>query len=158
MTVIQTRPLDRDVRPESKAIPRPPCAQRPDDWDLDTGTPESWRQAVQICHRCPLLTQCQRMAAALTESGDRPRAMIWAGVGYDNSGRAIQDLDRHCSTPVDSRRPTRIVRSRAVCTSGSAESQTTRRDSDGAIQRRIVLGRGVVRRSDTDDHEPTMGR
>ncbi|WP_306360015.1 hypothetical protein [Nocardia sp. CC227C] len=144
--------MDRDIHAENKSIPRPPCAQHPDNWDLDTGTPDAWRQAVAACHECPLLVQCQRMAAALVESGEGPRAMIWAGVGYDNSGRVIQDLDRHRIAPADRQRPTRIVRTQAVCKKGSAEQLTTSRSAPrtprGGIQRQIVLGRSVIRCSD----------
>lgn len=153
MTVTQNRSLDRDGRAAGRSTPRPPCAERPDDWDLDTGTPDAWRQAVAACRECPLFVECQRMASTLTESGEGPRAMIWAGVGYDNSGKVVQNLDRHRTTPVDRQRPTSIVRTLAVCAGDSGESlappraasRTIRREPRGAIQRQIVLGRNMVR-------------
>ncbi|SUA72782.1 Uncharacterised protein [Nocardia otitidiscaviarum] len=152
MTVTQNRSLDRDTHAENKSIPRPPCAQHPDGWDLDTGTPDAWRQAVAACHACPLFVQCQRMATALVEAGEGPRAMIWAGVGYDNSGKVIPNLDRHRIAPVDRQRPTRIVRTQTVCKKGSGEPLTTARTVSrtprGGIQRQIVLGRSVIRCSD----------
>ncbi|WP_282780249.1 hypothetical protein, partial [Nocardia sp. CC201C] len=87
------------------------------------------------------------MATALVEAGEGPRAMIWAGVGYDNSGRVIPNLDRHRIAPVDRQRPTRIVRTQAVCKKGSGEPLTTARAASmtprGGIQRQIVLGRSV---------------
>ncbi|APE36946.1 hypothetical protein BOX37_26810 [Nocardia mangyaensis] len=82
--------------------------------------------------------------------------MIWAGVGYDNSGKVVQNLDRHRTTPVDRQRPTRIVRTRAVCAGGSSEapsraaSGTTRREPAAAIQRQIILGRNMIRSSDPE--------
>ncbi|WP_327146913.1 hypothetical protein [Nocardia sp. NBC_01327] len=94
-----------------RSAARPPCADVPNDWDLDVGTPETWRTAVQICRDCPLLADCSRLAKAFIARGDAPRAMIWAGVGYDNVGRVVDDLDRHRIAPIDRSRPMRIIRS-----------------------------------------------
>ncbi|WP_280393725.1 hypothetical protein [Nocardia brasiliensis] len=89
---------------------KPLCADRPDDWDLDTGTPDAWRNAIEICGRCPLLGQCRELAETLTDRGDVPRAMIWAGVPYDNAGKIVENLDRYRTTPLDHRRPLQIIR------------------------------------------------
>ncbi|WP_157573990.1 hypothetical protein [Nocardia jejuensis] len=92
---------------------RPPCAEDPSAWDLDVGTPESWRIAVEICQHCPLLIQCRGRAENFIARGDAPRAMIWAGVGYDNAGKIVENLDRHRIAPVDRNRPMRIIRTSA---------------------------------------------
>ncbi|MGV9411250.1 hypothetical protein ACWDOP_15140 [Nocardia sp. NPDC003693] len=92
---------------------RPPCADGPNDWDLDVGTPESWRAAVQTCHGCHLLAHCKQLAQNFIERGDAPRAMIWAGVAYDGSGRVVENLERHRAASVDHKRPMRIIRSGA---------------------------------------------
>lgn len=112
---------------------RPPCADGPDDWDLDVGNPESWRSAVRTCAACPLLAECSQLAQALTARGDGPRAMIWAGVAYDSAGRVVENLDRHRTTPLDHKRPLRIIRTgaRPVCTEPAPATP----------RRRIVLGR-----------------
>lgn len=111
---------------------RPPCADGPDDWDLDVGNPESWRAAVRICSGCPLLSECSQLAQTLIARGDTPRAMIWAGVAYDSAGRIVENLDRHRTTPVDHKRPLRIIRTgaRPVCTEPAPPTP----------RRRIVLG------------------
>lgn len=96
--------------PTRNTKPKPPCAEHPDDWDLDVGNPETWRSAVAICHSCPLFSQCAELATTLNEHGMPPRSMIWAGIGYDGSGSAIEDLDRHRAGPVEYRRPLVIVR------------------------------------------------
>ena len=114
---------------------RPPCAEVPDSWDLDTGTPETWHSAVRICAGCPLYTQCSRLAQTLIERGDAPRAMIWAGVAYDNSGNVIEDLDRHRTVPIDHKRPMRIIRNGPRPSRGSAVANS------GAPKRHLVLGR-----------------
>lgn len=89
---------------------RPPCADCPNGWDLDVGTPESWRTAVEVCRNCPLRAKCAQLAQELVTSGDVPRAMIWAGTAYDNAGRVIENLDRYRINPIDQRRPMRIIR------------------------------------------------
>lgn len=89
---------------------RPPCADGPNDWDLDAGTPESWRTAVQVCRSCPLLSTCQELAQVFIARGEAPRAVIWAGVAYDNAGRVVDDLDRHRVMSIDQKRPMRITR------------------------------------------------
>ncbi|WP_069159698.1 hypothetical protein [Nocardia altamirensis] len=96
-----------------KTAARPACEGMSDDWDLDVGTPIRWKVAVRICHSCPLLSQCQEFAQTLIARGDAPRALIWAGVGYDNSGRVVDDLDRYRPLPIDRNRPLRIIRNGA---------------------------------------------
>ncbi|MEU1985876.1 hypothetical protein [Nocardia sp. NPDC019395] len=117
-----------------KSVQRPPCAEVPDSWDLDSGTPDAWQSAVHTCYGCPLFEQCKRLAQTLIERGDAPRAMIWAGVAYDNSGNVIENLDRHRTAPIDHKRPMRIIRNGPRPTAhGTAVS--------GAPKRHIVLGR-----------------
>ncbi|WP_405136700.1 hypothetical protein [Nocardia sp. NBC_01388] len=112
---------------------RPPCATCPNDWDLDVGTPESWRAAVEVCGSCPLRSKCEQLASTLITRGDAPKAMIWAGVAYDNSGRVIENLDRYRVTPLDHRRPMRIIR-----TGTSAQPAESVPE---APRRHLVLGR-----------------
>lgn len=115
-----------------RAAHRPPCADGPDDWDLDVGNPESWRAAVRICSGCPLLTECSQLAQTLITRGDGPRAMIWAGVAYDSAGKIVENLDRHRTAPIDHKRPLRIIRTgaRPVCAEPAPPTP----------RRRIVLG------------------
>jgi hypothetical protein len=89
---------------------QPPCAGSPNTWDLDAGTPDSWRTAVATCRSCPLFAECGRQAQALIARGDGPRAVIWAGVAYDNAGKVVENLDGHRTNSVDNRRPLRIIR------------------------------------------------
>ncbi|MGK8503865.1 hypothetical protein [Nocardia asiatica] len=117
MSITRTLPMDAGSLATAKvsSIPaksnqRPPCADVPDNWDMDTGNPDAWRAAVRTCQSCPLLAQCQQLAQSLTARGDGPRAMIWAGVAYDNSGGVIENLDRHRAAPIDHKRPMRIIR------------------------------------------------
>ncbi|WP_327148032.1 hypothetical protein [Nocardia sp. NBC_01329] len=93
-----------------KSVQRPPCADVPDSWDLDSGTPESWHTAIRTCYSCPLFEHCSKLAQTLIERGDAPRAMIWAGIAYDNSGNVVENLDRHRAVPIDHKRPMRIIR------------------------------------------------
>ncbi|MBL1079744.1 hypothetical protein JK358_35620 [Nocardia sp. 2] len=82
-----------------------------------------------------MLQGCQDLVETLAARGDGPRAMIWAGVGYDNSGKAIDNLDRYRGAPSETRRPLRIIR-----TGGDpvhAESALR------APARRIILGRQI---------------
>ncbi|MFE7801037.1 hypothetical protein [Nocardia sp. NPDC057440] len=118
---------------KTKSAQRPPCADGPDDWDMDAGNPDSWRTAVGTCRRCPLLAQCEQMVQALIERGDGPRAMIWAGVAYDNSGNVVENLDRHRTAPIDHKRPMQIIRN------GPRQLRTT--PALTAPRRHIVLGR-----------------
>ncbi|BCK57300.1 hypothetical protein [Nocardia wallacei] len=120
----------------TKSTHRPPCADGPDDWDLDVGTPESWRSAIRTCHSCPLFANCDQLAQTLIARGDAPRAMIWAGVAYDSAGRVVENLDRHRATPIDHKRPLRIIHNgpRPVCTEPAPPTP----------HRRIVLGRRRV--------------
>jgi|GEM_PF-6826999 len=117
----------------STAVRRPPCADVPNDWDLDVGTPDSWRTAVQICHACPLFDQCTDLAQDLIERGLGPRAMIWAGVAYDGAGRVVENLDRHRVAAIDHKRPLRIIRN------GDRPMRTD--PAPAAPQRHLVLGR-----------------
>ncbi|MGW4244736.1 hypothetical protein [Nocardia sp. NPDC004722] len=111
---------------------RPPCADGPDHWDLDIGTPETWRAAVQTCHDCPLLASCEQLVQALINRGDNPRAMIWAGIAYDNAGKVVEDLDRHRTVLTDHRRPIRIIRT----------GENPRHAEPAPVpQRMLVLGR-----------------
>ncbi len=138
MSTNQSRPTTIVARPavRPRTFPartqRPPCADGPDDWDLDVGTPESWRAAVLACQDCPLRVSCEQLAQELTARGAGPRAMIWAGVAYDSAGKIVENLDRHRAAPLDHRRPLRIVRTgaRPVCA-----------EPTPSIPRRIVLGR-----------------
>ncbi len=115
------------------AVRRPPCADGPNDWDLDVGTPDSWRAAVQICRGCPLFDDCSELAQNLIDRGLAPRSMIWAGVGYDGAGRVVENLDRHRAAAIDHKRPLRIIRnSQRPLRAGS---------TSGAPQRLLVLGR-----------------
>ncbi|MBB5918785.1 hypothetical protein BJY24_007697 [Nocardia transvalensis] len=124
------------ARPLPKSSHRPPCADGPDDWDLDVGTPESWQSAVRTCHSCPLFDNCSQLAQSLITRGDGPRAMIWAGVAYDSAGRVVENLERHRATPIDHKRPLRIIRTgpRPVCVEPSPPTP----------HRHIVLGRRRV--------------
>ncbi|WP_216897873.1 hypothetical protein [Nocardia alni] len=115
------------------AVRRPPCADGPNDWDLDVGTPDSWRAAVQICQGCPLFAECAELAQNLIERGLAPRSMIWAGVGYDGAGRVVDNLDRHRAAAIDHKRPLRIIRN------GQRPLHTG--STSGAPQRFLVLGR-----------------
>ncbi|MFQ6395311.1 hypothetical protein ACLMAJ_17810 [Nocardia sp. KC 131] len=74
---------------------RLPCAEQPERWDLGTGTSETWMESMQICLRCPLRAPCARRAAHMVELGWPPYEMVWAGVGYDRSGKVIEDLARY---------------------------------------------------------------
>jgi len=117
----------------SRSAHKPPCADGPDDWDLDTGNPDTWRAAMRVCESCPLFARCEQLVRTLTERGTGPRAMIWAGVAYDNTGKVVTDLDRHRVTPIDHKRPLRIIRT------GSRPAPA---EPVAAIpRRRIVLGR-----------------
>lgn len=124
---------------EAKSQPRPPCAKRPDDWDLDTGTPTTWRQAVATCHSCPLLTPCRTLAKSLIARGQTPRSMIWAAVGYDNAGNVIPDLDRHRTTSADHKRPTMVIRTAIPYRVRKSAMPTPAAAVSG---RRIVIHRG----------------
>jgi hypothetical protein len=119
----------------------PPCAECPDKWDLDAGSPETWRSAVQTCVDCPLLAECAELASSLTARGQAPRAMIWAGVGYDNSGNIVACLDRYRVLPFDVKRPTSIIRN-PHATLSVVDSALEREQAPAApTERRIVLRR-----------------
>ncbi|WP_345497787.1 hypothetical protein [Nocardia callitridis] len=104
---------------------------------MDTGSPEAWHAAVQVCGSCPLAAQCTQLVRELIERGDGPRAMIWAGVAYDNSGTIVENLDRHRVTPVGHKRPMRIIRN------GSRPLRAG--PALAAPRRHIVLGRPLER-------------
>ncbi|WP_067900435.1 hypothetical protein [Nocardia vaccinii] len=131
-TSIETRPATRQVTAfPRRTAQRPPCADDPNDWDLDVGTPDSWRAAVQTCFECPLRVTCDQLVQELTARGDGPRAMIWAGVAYDSTGRIVDNLERHRAAPLDHRRPLRIIRT-GTRPAAAAPAPST--------PRRIVLG------------------
>ncbi|RJO79872.1 hypothetical protein D5S18_00945 [Nocardia panacis] len=132
MTLTHAHPV-APVAP--KSAQRPPCADLPRDWDMDTGTPDTWRTAVRLCQGCPLLTQCRQLAQTLTARGDGPRAMIWAGVAYDAAGKVVENLEAHRVVSADHKRPIRIVRNgpRPMC------SETVK----ATPKRRIVLGQRI---------------
>lgn len=68
-----------------------PCRDDPAGWDIDrSGVLALWA-AVRACRMdCPLLDSCRMVA----RSGRVPvRAMVWAGVVYDDRGRTV-DLNR----------------------------------------------------------------
>ncbi|MFE3261062.1 hypothetical protein ACFXPS_38860 [Nocardia sp. NPDC059091] len=111
---------------------RPPCAEGPNDWDLDIGTPDAWRAAVEVCRSCPLLTECAQLAQGFIDRGDAPRSMIWAGVPYDNSGKIVENLDRHRIAPFDRKRPMRIIR--------TSPSPSHHELVSSAPRRHLVLG------------------
>lgn len=161
MSTAQIRPLDVDSpapvkvsslsvqasqtsqKPSSpaKSAQRPPCADVPDSWDLDTGTPDAWHTAVRTCYSCPLIDQCRQLAQSLIRRGDGPRAMIWAGVAYDNSGNIVENLDRHRTVPIDHKRPLRIIR--------NSPRPKRIQSAPTAPRRHIVLGR-PLRATGTD--------
>lgn len=128
-------PVDVSTSTPKNSV-RPPCAGSPADWDLDAGGPEAWRSAVRVCASCPLADRCAQLAQTFIDRGDTPRAMIWAGVAYDNSGRVIENLDAHRPALIDHKRPVRIIR-------------TGRRPRDAAPalpapRRHFVLGRPLA--------------
>ncbi|MEV6280202.1 hypothetical protein [Nocardia sp. NPDC051832] len=112
---------------------RPSCADAPGNWDLDIGTPDIWRAAVEVCASCPLLGECRELVTALLERGEGPRAMIWAGVGYDSQGKVIENLDRHRTGVGDLQRPLRIIRTGPLVPQQESVVPVPRR--------RLVLGR-----------------
>ncbi|MQY23875.1 hypothetical protein [Nocardia macrotermitis] len=114
---------------------RPSCADGPNDWDLDVGTPDSWRAAVRICQECPLLNDCAESVRTLTDRGMGPRSMIWAGVAYDATGRVLENLDRHRITPLDHKPPLRIIR--------HSERPRGTENAPAAPRRHLILGRGL---------------
>ncbi|NUS42317.1 MAG: hypothetical protein HOQ24_01270 [Mycobacteriaceae bacterium] len=113
---------------------QPPCAERPDQWDIDVGGPEAWQRAVAVCNDCPLLPQCQALANELQNRGIGPRAMIWAGVGYDGSGRVIRNLNIYRHGRGRNPLPLTIRRTGRVETEFPDES-----DAGGSSARRIVI-------------------
>ncbi|KAA8881891.1 hypothetical protein F3087_40185 [Nocardia colli] len=124
------------ARGSTKPARKPPCADHPDDWDLDTGTPDSWREAIRMCADCPLFRQCDQLAQNLISRGDSPRAMIWAGIAYDNTGKVIENLDRHRATPLDHRRPLQIIRNGPRPVPAAPKS--------AAPHRHLILGHPLV--------------
>lgn len=94
-----THPMSRSVLPLDRAELVTPCAEYPEDWDLDAGSPERWRRAAQLCHEaCPLREPCAARAQALIGRNTPPVAMIWAGIAYNRRGKAIKDLDKYHAT------------------------------------------------------------
>ncbi|WP_110040713.1 hypothetical protein [Nocardia neocaledoniensis] len=99
---------------------------------MERGNAETWREAVRICGECPLFVQCAELAGALAAKGQRPRAMIWAGVAYDGAGAVIQDLEWY-------RPDSRHSRGLRVIRTSSRPCATTAPIS--APRRHLVLGR-----------------
>jgi hypothetical protein len=125
------------VRATTPIKPKPPCANRPDDWDLDVGTPDIWSEAVRTCRQCPILAQCCELVATLTAHGMPPRSMIWAAIGYDGSGNPIENLDRHRARPIPHKQPLRIVRTGPAYV--PASRQRLPDDSCPATPRRTII-------------------
>ncbi|WP_157121181.1 hypothetical protein [Nocardia miyunensis] len=139
MAIMHTnRPADESPAPtqvsaiRGRSTRRPPCADGPDNWDMDSGTPDSWRAAVRICSECPLYTNCRELVETLTARGNGPRGMIWAGVAYDAAGKIVENLDRHRVGLIDHKRPLRIIH--------NGERPVGAESASPAPQRRIVLG------------------
>jgi hypothetical protein len=129
------------ARARTPRKPKPPCAARPDDWDLDIGTPAIWQEAVRICHGCPILAQCRELAETLIAHGMPPRSLIWAGVGYDGSGNVIENLDLHRVRPVEHKRPLRIVRTGRVYVRFAGQRQPDGDPGSTPPRRTIMLRR-----------------
>lgn len=133
----------------SKSVSRPPCADRPDDWDLDMGTLDSWRAAVSVCENCPLLAGCADLAQTLIERGAAPRALIWAGVAYDSAGRVVEHLERYRSTSMVDRRPIRIVHN-VTRPAGAGNGRFGTGSIPSAPRRLFVLGSRELRPTGTE--------
>lgn len=134
--------------------PKPPCADHPDDWDLDVGSPETWHRAVETCGHCPLFDQCRELAIGLAAHGTPPRAMIWAGTGYDGSGHVVDNLDRHRAGPIERKRPLVIVRTGPEYRRDEEEPTVRQCDSTSTtLRRHIVLRRQPIAgvRTGTED-------
>jgi hypothetical protein len=120
---------------QPQGLSRPPCADNPLWWDLDAGSRDTWPRALAICRACPQLAACRGLVEQLAERGAGPRSMIWAGVGYDGSGKQITELT--CYTPprvaVRRRRVESIVRTGTVCLPAPAVTSH-------APRREFVLG------------------
>jgi hypothetical protein len=129
------------ARARTPSKPKPPCAARPDDWDLDIGTPAIWQEAVRICRRCPILAQCRELAENLIAHGMPPRSLIWAGVGYDGCGNVIENLDRHRIRPIEPKRPLRIVRTGPVYVRPADQRQPNGDPASTPLRRTIMLRR-----------------
>jgi hypothetical protein len=124
--------------------PKPPCAANPGDWDLDTGTPDIWQEAVRTCHGCLILAQCREFAGTLTVRGTPPRSMIWAGVAYDGSGEVIENLDQHRVGPVGRRQLLRIVRTEPVYPRPDVGPRSEEGAFSASPRRTVVLRRAAV--------------
>ena len=129
------------ARSTTPSTPKPLCATRPDDWDLDIGTPAVWQEAARTCHGCPILAQCRELAETLIAHGMPPRSVIWAGVGYDESGNVIENLDQHRIRPIERKRPLRIVRTGPVYVRSADQRQPNDDPASPPPQRTIVLRR-----------------
>jgi hypothetical protein len=129
------------ARTTKQAKPKPPCAAHPDDWDLDVGTPDNWQEAVRSCLGCPILAQCRELAVTLTARGMPPRSMIWAGVGYDGTGAAIENLDRHRTRPIERKQPLHIVRTGPTYTRTADQAAPDSDTFTTSARRTIMLRR-----------------
>lgn len=114
---------------------QPPCAVRPDDWNLDVGSKQTWYTAIDTCLSCPMLDSCRMYAETLTAQGEGPRSTIWAGVAYNAAGRIIDDIGLY--HPPSRTKPgiLRIVRTTA------ANSNLSTSDPPQAVRRHLVIGR-----------------
>lgn len=124
------------ITPADSALPapQPPCAARPDNWDLDVGSKKAWHMAISICLNCPMLESCRMSAKELTAQGIGPRSMIWAGVAYNAVGRIVDDIDHY--HPPSRTKPSilRIVRTAA------ADSNLPTSSPAQAVRRHFVIG------------------
>lgn len=81
-----------------------PCTSDPAAWDVDVADAGQLQRAIGKCaYECPIFAACK---AAATD----PRAMVWAGIAYDDEGRqitlrripgtlAIRDINEHNAQP-----------------------------------------------------------
>lgn len=57
-------------------------------WDLDIGEAISWWRALEVCADCPMQQLCIERRAELYPDSN-PAGVIWAGVPYSETGRAL---------------------------------------------------------------------
>lgn len=75
-----------------------PCVEDPAGWDLDRGDLSDWLAAKRTCLTlCPALGECHAYrvemypASAAVEANpkENPAGVIWAGVAFSDTGRAL---------------------------------------------------------------------